>query len=59
MRDIFAKAIFIGIPLVLSVSWFLYWVIRLCRFQRRKEPPVLFILRRPEADARPKALESQ
>ena len=39
MRDIFAKVIIIGIPLVLSLSWFLYWVIRLRRFQKKKKSP--------------------
>ena len=36
MSNVLAKVVIIGIPLVLSLSWFAYWVVRLVRFGRGK-----------------------
>jgi hypothetical protein len=36
MSNVLAKVVIIGIPLILSLSWFAYWVVRLVRFGKRK-----------------------
>ncbi len=35
MTPLAAKILIFGVPLVLSLSWFLFWVIRLIRASRR------------------------
>ena len=40
MSPLAAKILIVGVPLVLSLSWFLYWVVRLARAGRTlKKPP--------------------
>jgi hypothetical protein len=46
MSNALAKVLIIGVPLILSLSWFVYWVVRLARFGRRKKTP-------PDAPAAP------
>ncbi len=38
MSPLAAKVLIIGIPLLLSVSWFLYWVLKLASAARRLKP---------------------
>ena len=35
MSPLAAKILIVGVPLVLSLSWFLFWVMRLARAARR------------------------
>jgi len=35
MRPLVAKILIVGIPFLLSISWFFWWVIRLSRAARR------------------------
>jgi hypothetical protein len=39
MSNTLAKVVIVGIPLILSLSWFTYWVIRLHRFGKSKRTP--------------------
>jgi hypothetical protein len=42
MSNLLAKIVIVGIPLILSLSWFAFWMVRLHRFgrsQRRKTRP--------------------
>jgi hypothetical protein len=39
MSNTLAKVVIIGIPLILSLSWFGYWVVRLHRFGKSKRTP--------------------
>ena len=42
MSNLLAKIVIVGIPLILSLSWFAFWMVRLARFgrsQRRKTRP--------------------
>ena len=40
MSDTLAKVIIIGIPLAFSLSWFLYWVLKLHNFQKKRKSTV-------------------
>ena len=35
MSSTFAKLMFVGIPLLLSLGWFVFWVVRLTRTARK------------------------
>jgi hypothetical protein len=36
MSNALATVLIVGVPLTLSLSWFVYWVVRLYRFGRKK-----------------------
>ncbi len=36
MSLLLAKVVIVGIPLLLSLAWFVFWVVRIARFQARK-----------------------
>ena len=39
MTPLAAKILIVGVPLVLSLSWFIYWVMRLSRAGRKVKKP--------------------
>ncbi|HVO38903.1 MAG TPA: hypothetical protein VMV03_07730 [Spirochaetia bacterium] len=40
MNPTFAKMLFVGVPLIVSLAWFVFWVVKLTRTARklRKRP---------------------
>jgi hypothetical protein len=39
MSPLAAKILIVGVPLVISLSWFIYWVARLARAGRKLKKP--------------------
>jgi hypothetical protein len=35
MSSTFAKILFVGVPLILSLAWFAFWVVKLTRTARK------------------------
>jgi hypothetical protein len=35
MSPTFAKILFVGVPLILSLAWFVFWVVKLTRTARK------------------------
>ncbi len=35
MSSTFAKILFVGVPLILSLAWFIFWVVKLTRTARK------------------------
>jgi hypothetical protein len=40
MSDTLAKLIILGIPLAFSLSWFMYWILKLHNFQKKRKTSV-------------------
>jgi hypothetical protein len=38
MSKLLAAFLIVGIPLLLSLSWFFYWVVKLLRASKKKKP---------------------
>lgn len=40
MSDLLVKLIILGIPLAFSLSWFMYWILKLHNFQKKRKSTV-------------------
>jgi hypothetical protein len=53
MNATLAKALIVGVPLLFSLAWCLYWVLKLLRFQKKRKHPESLPAAPPGGDARP------